>query len=188
MKKIIGPILEMLETIIVAVVVVFLIRTYIVQPFLVNGESMYPTFNNGDYLLVDEITYRIREPQRGEVIVFRYPNEPSSYFIKRIIGLPKETVIIYNDKVEILNDKNEKIYLNENYITAQKNNILIEKKLGEDEYFVMGDNRNYSFDSRNWGPLKKKNIIGLVRLRLWPLNAVKAFSPPVYEFNFSSSK
>lgn len=169
---------EVLEVVLVAVVTVFLIRSFLVQPFLVSGASMAPNFDTGNYLLIDEVTYRFREPQRGEVIVFKYPKEPSTYYIKRIIGLPGETVAIQKGKVKIFRDDDSKgISLNEEYLPPElstSGNLNI--KLGADEYFMMGDNRNYSYDSRSWGPMDKKYIIGIARLRLLPVSQVQAFT------------
>jgi len=179
MKKFFGAILEMLETIVIAVVAVVIVRSYVAQPFLVSGESMLPTFKNGDYLLIDELTYHFRSPQRGEVIVFRYPKNPSSYFIKRIIGLPEETVILKGGRVQIL-DNNQKLVLNEPYINQPMTDQEFRETLGPNEYFVMGDNRNYSYDSRSWGPVPQNDIVGLVRVRLWPLDSAMAFSTPHY--------
>lgn len=179
MKKFLWSFLEIFETVAIAVVAVFLIRTFIAQPFLVSGASMEPNFYDGDYLLVDELTYRFRKPERGEVIIFRYPQESSSYFIKRIIGLPGEKVVIEDGVVKIITGNETKI-LDEVYVLRKGEIDYFEKTLASNEYFVMGDNRNFSFDSRTWGPLPETNIIGLVRLRLWPLTQVMAFSAPVY--------
>lgn len=181
MRKVLKGILEMLETIVIAGVAVYLVRSYIMQPFLVSGDSMLPTFRSGDYLLVDELSYRFRDPQRGEVIVLKYPKNENVYFIKRVIGLPGETVIIKNGVVSIKDKFGNKIDLKEPYVSIKDDRIdQFEKTLGPDEYFVMGDNRNFSYDSRNWGVLPKKDIIGVVRLRLWPLTSVMAFSAPQY--------
>ncbi len=169
----------MVETIAIAVVAVFLVRTFLAQPFLVSGSSMEPTFNNGNYLLVDELTYHLRPPERGEVIVFRYPKDPSVYFIKRIIGLPGETVSINNGIVTVT-DKEQKEVLKEPYIADRGTFSDFTETLGPHQYFVMGDNRNASFDSRSWGPVPASDIVGLVRLRLWPLNEAMAFSAPRY--------
>jgi signal peptidase I len=144
------------------------------QPFLVSGNSMRPNFSDGDYLIIDQLTYRIHEPQRGDVVVFRYPNDPSTYFIKRIIGTPGEEVRIAGGKVAIINTTHpngfilNEPYLGKDAITGHDGEYVV--KSGE--YFVMGDNRAFSFDSRNWGLLEKKLIIGLVRFRLWPLQAL----------------
>lgn len=182
MRRFLASVLEILEISAIAVGSVFIIRTFLVQPFLVSGASMMPSFANGDYLLIDELTYRFRQPQRGEVVVFRYPNDESVYFIKRIVGLPNETVIIKDGKVIIRNQENpEGLVLKETYLspgTFTAGNI--EFKLKDDEYFVLGDNRSFSFDSRGWGVLKGKEIVGLVRLRLWPLYNFQAFAAPQY--------
>ena len=156
---------ETLEIVIVALITVFIIRNFLIQPFLVNGASMEPNFNDGDYLLIDEITYRFRQPQRGEVVVFRYPNDRSVFFIKRIIGLPGETVAIRDNAAYINN-----VELKEDYLPPIKTSGRTELALGPDEYFVLGDNRVESFDSRSWGALPKKNIIGKAWLRYWPFS------------------
>jgi len=172
--------LEVLETIAISVFAVFIIRTFLFQPFLVSGASMAPTFSNGDYILVDEISYRLREPQRGEVIVFE-PPVGGSYFIKRIIGLPNEKVKISNGEIDIFDPKGNKIVLKENYIPADVKTFGEQEiTLKSDQYFVLGDNRNYSFDSRAWGFLSKEKIIGLAKLRIWPLTAAMAFVKPSY--------
>ena len=139
---------------------------------------MEPNFENGDYLLVDEISYRFEEPERGEVIVFRYPYDTTQFFIKRIIGLPGETIEIRNEKVKIFNSTNPNGFeLKESYLAStQKTSGDTLVKLKSTEYFVMGDNRFQSSDSRRWGTLDKKYITGRTWLRLWPLNTVTSFS------------
>lgn len=169
----------MLETIAIAVVAVLVVRTFVAQPFLVSGSSMEPTFNNGDYLLVDELTYHFRFPERGEVIVLKYPKDPSSYFIKRVIGLPGETVVIKNGEVTVV-DQGKKEVLNEPYLDQPMVPGDFEETLGPNQYFVMGDNRNYSYDSRSWGPVPSSDVVGVVRLRLWPLATAMAFGTPSY--------
>lgn len=163
---------EIVEIIFISLVTVFLIRNFLAQPFLVSGASMEPEFSNRDYLIIDEITYRFREPQRGEAIVFRYPNDPSVYFIKRIIGLPGERVIIRGGDVTVISG-DEEIQI------SGETNGRADTRLGEGEYFVLGDNRYNSFDSRNWGPIKRDDIIGLVRLRVFPLNEIEIIKTPV---------
>lgn len=165
MKVYLLAIWEVLEVILIAVATVFVIRSFIVQPFLVSGASMEPNFSSGNYLLVDEITYQFQDPKRGEVIVFRYPHNPSISFIKRIIGLPGEQIIIKDSQVKINGFVLEEDYLPKGLKTVGDLDI----KLGKDEYLVLGDNRYQSFDSRNWGAISRKDIIGLVRLRVLPL-------------------
>ncbi len=182
MKNFFSSILEIVEITAVAFVAVFLIRSYVVQPFLVSGSSMVPTFSDGDYLLIDELTYRFRVPERGEVVVFRYPKDESVYFIKRIIGLPGEKVQVKENKITIFNDSNtEGFALDEGYVS--KSYPIIGSgtfTVPDNSYFVLGDNRSYSFDSRNWGVLPKNDIVGLVQIRLWPPVSLKVFAAPSY--------
>jgi len=152
----------------IALLIVIPIRTYIAQPFIVSGESMVPTFENGEYLIIDEISYQFNNPERGDVIVFKFPNDTSRFFIKRIIGLPGETVIIRNGDVKIETTDGETIELDETYI-RQEFDGSTRQKLEDDEYFVMGDNRRQSSDSRSWGPLQEKYITGKALLRLFPI-------------------
>lgn len=178
-KKILWSFFEILETVIIAVAVVFLVRAFVTQPFLVSGSSMEPSFENGNYLLVDELTYRFRDPERGEVVVFESPTDPGAYYIKRIIGLPGEKVVIKDGRVEVYKDGEMKV-LKENYISSTDGDSNPETVLGDQEYFMMGDNRDFSFDSRNWGPLDADGIVGLVRFRLWPISEAMAVSVPEY--------
>ncbi len=161
---------------------VFIIRTYLMQPFLVSGASMEPNFQNGNYLLIDELSYRFREPKRGEVVVFRYPGDEKTFYIKRLIAIPGERVVVRDGKVYIYNDENPNGFiLDESYIPADiKTTGTVDSSLGADEYFMMGDNRYYSFDSRNWGSVSRGEIVGLARLRLLPISEAKAFEAPVY--------
>lgn len=177
MRNFIWSVFEVLQTIVIVVVAVFLVRNFIAQPFLVSGSSMEPTFRNGDYLMIDSLTYRFREPERGEVVVFGREDGFGSYYIKRIIGLPGERVSLISGRVHITNRDGE-MALVEDYIRFGEDDYEI--GLGEDEYLVLGDNRSFSFDSRNWGALERKNIVGLVRLRLWPVNEMRAFAAPAY--------
>ena len=170
----------------VAIVIVLVVRIFIAQPFVVEGPSMEPTFENHDYLIVDELSYHFEAPQRGQVIVFRYPVDPTQFFIKRIIGLPGETLIIKGNVVTIKNSEYPNGFvLSEPYLNAQYLNpddLTNETiTLGADQYFVMGDHRADSEDSRIWGPLPKNLIIGHVVLRLFPFNEV-GLSPGGYTF------
>jgi len=178
MKKVFIFIWEITKIVVISLAIIIPIRYYLVQPFFVRGASMNPTFNNGQYLVINEIGYRFEEPDRGEVIVFRYPIDPSQYYIKRIIGLPGEVIEIKDGYVSIYNQEfpegkvlDESIYLPEGRITVGQ----IHLKLDENEYFVLGDNRQASSDSRQWGKLPGDNIIGRVWLRAWPFNTAKYF-------------
>ncbi len=152
------------------VIVVIPIRLFIISPFVVDGDSMHPTFENLDYLIIDEFLYNFKEPKRGDVVVFRYPGNPSIFYIKRIIGLPGETVSINRGVVTITTAQGTKETLSEPYIVNEDATYTKEVTLHTDDYYVMGDNRPNSSDSRVWGPLPKKNIIGRVDLRLLPVS------------------
>lgn len=152
------------------VVVVIPIRIFIMSPFVVDGESMHPTFENLDYLIVNEFIYNFHTPERGDVIVFRYPKNPSVFYIKRIIGLPNETVSINHGVVTITTSSGEKIGLSEPYIVNEDATYTKNIQLKPGEFFVMGDNRPNSSDSRVWGPLPEKDIIGRADLRLLPFS------------------
>ncbi|MBI3638344.1 signal peptidase I [Candidatus Wolfebacteria bacterium] len=181
MKSFFYSLWETIEIGIIAIIAVFIIRSFLIQPFLVNGASMEPNFSSGDYLIIDEISYRFREPERGEVVVFRYPGNESTYFIKRVIGLPGEKVVFKNGKIFIFNKENpDGFFVKENYLSPEALTSGQETILKDNEYFVLGDNRGASFDSRMWGSLPKKEIVGLVRLRLWPFSQVLAVGKPVY--------
>ncbi|MFA6797285.1 MAG: signal peptidase I [Candidatus Paceibacterota bacterium] len=185
---------EVISVVFLSLIIVIPIRIFIAQPFVVSGKSMNKTFEDKNYLIVDEISYRFNDPQRGDVIVFKVPTKglelshydtnKTVYFIKRIIGLPGETVEILGDKVKIYNEKNpEGITLTEPYANIDKlspnsntfSNMNETIKLKESEYFVMGDNRHDSSDSRFWGVLPEKNIKGRALVRLFPFTKISIF-------------
>jgi len=162
---------ETIKVVIISLAIILPIRYYLVQPFFVKGASMEPNFEDGDYLLVDELSYRFSVPERGDVIIFRYPQDPSQFFIKRIIGLPDETIEIKNNTVTIYNNnKPEGFVLDENYLSSEQKTIGTSvTKTDDNEYFVLGDNRLQSSDSRRWGPVNKTLITGKAFLRPWPI-------------------
>ncbi len=161
---------ELLKFALVAVIIVVPVRLFVAQPFIVSGASMDPTFHNGQYLIVDELTYRLDDPQRGDVVIFRYPKDPTQFFIKRIIGLPGETVQVTPTSVTITKTDGEKLSLDESYLVNKGNGGGTTVTLDDNEYFVMGDNRPESSDSRLWGTLPRENIIGRAFLRLLPID------------------
>ncbi len=170
MKKILSSIWEAAKIFLLAAIIVLPIRYFLFQPFFVLGQSMEPSFETGDYLIIDELSYRFNQPQRGEAVVLKYPADPSQRFIKRIVGLPGETIEVKDGQVFIIKDNQETVPDESVYLpllTATAGNIKI--SLAENEYFVLGDNRLFSYDSRRWGPLPRKNIIGRVFFRAWPL-------------------
>jgi signal peptidase I len=183
MRNFFASFLEVLEIAVIAIAAVFVVRTYLVQPFLVSGTSMFPNFQNGDYVLVDELTYRIRPPERGEVVVFHDPQDFSTYFIKRVIGLPNEKINIASDTITVYNAAHpaglilHEAYIPQGTLTSGSTTYM----LSSSTYLMLGDNRPFSYDSRSWGLLPAQNIVGLVRVRLWPLNAITAFSDPKYQ-------
>jgi signal peptidase I len=160
---------ELLKFVLIAAAIVFPIRLFIAQPFIVSGASMEPTFNNGQYLIVDELSYRLETPKRGDVIIFRYPKDPKEFFIKRIIGLPNESVTVSGGSITVTRTDGTKLALQEPYVVNQGNGSDNTYKLTGEEYFVMGDNRPESSDSRVWGPLPRDNIVGRALVRLLPI-------------------
>ncbi|HQU08059.1 MAG: signal peptidase I [Parcubacteria group bacterium 21-54-25] len=171
---------DIVTFVLLVVVVVVPIRLFVAQPFVVDGSSMLPTFQNGNYLIVDELTYDFSKPQRGDVIVFRYPGDPSIFYIKRIIGLPNETITIKNGQVTITEPDGASQTLKEPFISAKDMAYNIKRTLGPTQYFVMGDNRPESSDSRVWGPLPANDIIGRVFLRLFPPSGFGVFPGKYY--------
>lgn len=158
-----------------ALALAFFIRFFIAAPYVVSGASMIPTFYDYHYLIIDRVTYSLEEPQRGDVIVLDLPQDTSRALIKRIIGLPGETVSLTNNEVTIINTEHpEGFVLTENYLDA--NNLggptNMKVTLGPDQFFVLGDNRKVSADSRSWGVLPRQDIVGRAFLRLFPFNEI----------------
>lgn len=170
-----GLLKDLFTLVLLIVVVVIPIRVFVISPFVVDGDSMHPTFGNLDYLVIDEILYRFKAPARGDVVVFRYPSNPAVFYIKRVIGLPGETVSIDHGVVTIISASGEKTALSEPYIVNDDATYTNDVSLLPGEYFVMGDNRPNSSDSRIWGPLPRANIIGRADLRLLPINKIGFF-------------
>lgn len=166
---------EFFSFLFIALAIALPFRYFIAQPFIVSGSSMEPTFLDKQYLVVDELTYRFKEAQRGDVVIFKYPGDTSKYFIKRIIGLPGEHVVVEGQRVTIFNkDKPEGFVLDEPYI-AYPSTKTANLVLKDDEYFTMGDNRDKSLDSRYWGPMPKKDLVGRAILRLFPPSKIGIF-------------
>ena len=168
---------EWIQTIAIAIIIALPIRFFVAEPFIVNGASMDPTFATGQFLVVDRLTYRFDTPNRGDVIVFEYPNNPKLYYIKRIVGLPGETVRIRDGVISIINEEHpDGFALDESYVDpSHRSHDSSSRTLGEEEYFVMGDNRSQSSDSREWGPLDKERIVGRPIVRLLPLTEISVF-------------
>ena len=181
---------ELVRFALIALVIVIPIRLFIAEPFVVSGTSMVPTFQNGDYLIVDKISYELGNPHRGDVVVFRYPKNPSQFFIKRVIGLPGETVDITNGQVEIVKDGKTTV-LDEKYLPADLKTYIYDNSgisplpeevtLKSDQYFVLGDNRGESLDSRIFGPVNRDLLIGRTWIRGWPFDRITVFNTPIYK-------
>jgi signal peptidase I len=176
-------IIEFIKIIIIALAIVIPVRYFLIQPFYVKGASMEPNFHDYEYLIIDEVSFRLRQPERGEIIVFHSPYNWHDYFIKRIIGLPGERVVINNGEVYIYNEEfkygtklDESGYLQTGIHTPG----LIDQQIKEDEFFVMGDNRSASLDSRVFGAISRQQIVGRAWLRAWPLPRFEQFSLPNY--------
>ena len=168
---------EIFKFTLIAVIIVVPFRMFIAQPFIVSGASMDPSFKDGEYLIVDQLSYHLESPARESVVIFRYPLKPSTFFIKRIIGLPGETIEIKSGVVTVKNAANPNGFvLNDSYI-AEGNKKFDDFKitLGNEEYFVMGDNRKGSLDSRAWGPVKESLIVGRPFIRVLPLSKTGIF-------------
>lgn len=172
--------IEVIQIVMISSAIIIPVRYFLVQPFYVKGASMEPNFYDHEYLIIDELSYRFRIPERGEIVVFRYPREPSQFFIKRVVALPGETVEITGGEVVIYNTEHPNgLKLDEEYLTettSGKERVT----LGPDEYFVLGDNRDSSLDSRSFGALNIDNIIGRVWVRGLPLSRIGTFDLPEY--------
>ncbi|MCK9393624.1 MAG: signal peptidase I [Candidatus Paceibacterota bacterium] len=167
-KSLLNEVIDLGKIVLIALVIVIPIRIFVFQPFMVSGASMEPNYHSTDYLIIDELSYRFNQPARGDVIVFKYPKNTDLKYIKRIVGFPGETVDIKDAKISITATDGTVTTLNEGYLPEESITSWIRGAtygpivLKSDEYFVLGDNRNYSADSRSWGVLPKNNIIGKV--------------------------
>lgn len=172
LKKIFNTIWSFLETIVFGLSVCLVIYLFAAQPNQINGNSMHPNFENGEYILTDKISYKIGEAKRGDVVVFQAPKDPEKEFIKRVIALPGETLRLSAGKFYINNQPFDEDYLPADFITRGGSYLHedTEIKIPENKYFVVGDNRSHSSDSREWGPVAFEKIIGKAFLRYWPIS------------------
>ncbi len=174
-------VLEVIQIVVISAAIIIPIRYFLIQPFYVKGASMEPNFYDHEYLIIDELSYRLGHPQRGEIVVFRYPRDPSQFFIKRVIGLPGETVEIANGNIVLYTKEHPNGFaLEESYIVHEITTGKAKTTLAADEYFLMGDNRDESLDSRSFGPVKRTGIIGRVWVRGLPLSRMGTFELPAY--------
>lgn len=175
---------EIAKVVLISLAIIVPIRYFLFQPFFVRGASMEPNLLNGDYLIIDEISYRFNQPERGDIVVFRFPDDPKQFFIKRIIALPGETVELAKDKIIIRSAERpsgfvlEESYLEEGQLTVG----TLRMRLDDNEYFVMGDNRIQSSDSRRWGAVNESFIIGKAILRAWPFGEFGTLEAAHYRF------
>jgi signal peptidase I len=176
-KAVVKFALELLQILAISLVIILPVRYFLIQPFYVKGASMEPNFFDHEYLIIDELSYRLREPVRGDIVVFKYPKDPKQYFIKRVIGLPGETVEIIDGKIRIYNKEHPNGYfLDETgYIDGVFTSSRQIVPLKKDEYYLMGDNRPASLDSRIFGPVERSHIVGRVLLRGYPVDRWKLF-------------
>jgi len=176
-------VIEVIKIVVISLVIIIPIRYFLIQPFYVKGASMEPNFHDYEYLIIDEISYRFHNAERGEVVVLEDPRSPARFFIKRVIGLPGERMVINDSDITIFNTNypdgvvlDEGAYLAESVKTTGK----IDVTLSEDEYYVLGDNRTASLDSRIIGPIEKGDVVGKTWIRVWPFNNMVEFDPPIY--------
>ncbi len=187
LKKTLKFISETLKVVIISLVVILPVRYFLFQPFYVMGASMEPSFFDREYLIIDEISYRFNAPERGDVVIFRYPENQREFFIKRIVGLPEEGVEIRNGSIYVYNSDHQngfmlpEPYLGTDISTAGDTDGII--RLKADEYYVLGDNRDFSLDSREFGPVKSDLIKGRAVFRGWPLKRVDVLRTPDYGIN-----
>lgn len=179
---------ELIKTAIIVGVLAYLLRLFVLQPFIVEGSSMQPEFQTNDYLLVDKFSYYIHEPKRGDIIVFRYPFNPTVNYVKRIIGLPGERVLVDKGKITIFSDaypdgrRLTEPYLTENEATLLPSGaVRSEYVVPNDKYFVLGDNRGASSDSREWGFLPQEEVVGRVIIQAFPLGKFHYISSTLYQ-------
>lgn len=180
--KAVGMALELIQVLAVSLAIIIPVRWFLIQPFYVQGASMEPNFFDHEYLIIDELSYRVGHPERGDVVVFHYPNDTKQFFIKRVIGLPGETVEIADGKVKIYNDQHpngvvldESGYLDQDFTAASQTVTL-----KADEFYLLGDNRSSSLDSRFFGPVKRSFIVGRVWVRGYPVDRWKLFDHQTY--------
>jgi signal peptidase I len=174
-------VLEVVQIVLISAAIIIPIRYFLIQPFYVKGASMEPNFFDHEYLIIDELSYRFSQPERGEIVVFRYPREPSQFFIKRVIGLPGETIEINKGDIILYTAEHPNgLVLEESYLVNERTTGKNKTTLGEEEYFLMGDNRDESLDSRSFGPVKRGGIIGRVWVRGLPLSRIGKFEIPEY--------
>jgi signal peptidase I len=179
---------EIISFLAIIIFIVIPVRMYVAQPFRVSGESMINTFHDKDYLIVDEISYRFISPKRGDVIVLEHP-DTDKFLIKRIIGLPTETVRLSGAQTTVINESNpDGFVLDEGFLDHPSRESSQEYTVPEGYYFVMGDNRPFSSDSRSWGLLPRENITGRALARLYPFDSISLFPGTIASYSAESNQ
>ena len=167
---------ELVKVAVLAGITIGAVRYFIFKPFIVHGASMAPNFSENEYLIIDEISYRFKEPARGDILVVHNPRRHGEFFLKRAIGMPGEHVVIKDGEVHINGTKLQEDYLPSREFTPGE----VDVQLGPEDYYVMGDNRDASYDSRMFGAVKEDGIVGKVLLRGWPFDKAQRFGSPEY--------
>lgn len=183
-KRAVEFVVELVHVVVISLAIIVPVRYFLIQPFYVKGASMEPNFYDREYLIIDEISYRFEEPARGDIVVFRYPNDPRQYFIKRVIGMPGERVVVSGGRVTIYNEAQPDGYILDEsaYLGVALTAGERDTKLGSGEYFLMGDNRAASLDSRIFGPVGRQFVVGRVWVRGWPPEKMKVFTAADHPF------
>ncbi|OGL88531.1 signal peptidase I [Candidatus Uhrbacteria bacterium RIFCSPLOWO2_02_FULL_51_9] len=174
--------LELIKVAVLAGITIGAVRYFIFKPFVVHGASMAPNFYENEYLIIDEVSYRFKEPARGDIVVLRNPHKKEEFFLKRVIGMPGERIMVRDSQVFLAKDKNTApVALQEAYLPSREFTPgSVDITLQENEYYVLGDNRDASLDSRIFGPIPGDSIIGRVLLRGWPFDRAQRFPVPEY--------
>ncbi len=182
-KRAVIAIFDFLQSIVVVMAIMVMIYLFVMSPQEIKGASMEPSFVNGEYILTNKILFKLRDPERGDVVIFKSPSNPEIDYIKRIIGLPADTVSLKNNVIYVNDTKVEEPYLaagisifGGSYLRENQEVIIPEGK-----YFVMGDNRPHSADSREFGPIPKEDFIGKAFLRYWPFTKLGLVPQPHYQ-------
>jgi signal peptidase I len=174
---------DLVPVVAISLAIIVPVRYFLVQPFYVKGASMEPNFHDEEYLIIDELSYRLREPVRGETVIFHYPIDETQYFIKRVVGLPGERVVVQEGKVTIYNLEHPAgVVLDETeYLGVLYTPGVRDVTMGPEEYFVLGDNRSVSLDSRSFGAIHKSLIVGRAWVRGWPPERAGVIENPILE-------
>lgn len=189
-NKIKNNLAEFIEFIAIMAAILIVIRFLIAEPHLVSGSSMVPNFHTGDYIITNKLLMKISQPKRGEVIVLQNPRNQDQVFIKRVIGMPDEKIKLSQGQVFINDEPLDEPYLPQGTITSGEQFLTDDEEIvvPSGQYFVLGDNRGESSDSREWGPIPAQLIVGQAYLRYWPLNKInllqigKASDQPTFSF------